>query len=193
MKLISILFISLFAFSNLSEPIAPVKVDMNESSVTWHASKVTGSHFGKVPITEASLDYDNGKINGGSFTMDMTSLTVEDLTDAGSNAKLTGHLKSDDFFSVEKFNTSTMTITNVKGSGNNVEITGDLTIKGITKPVTFPATISTAGGKITATAEITFDRTHYDIKYRSGSYFEDLADRLIYDEVKLDVKLVATL
>lgn len=193
MKLISILFISLFAFSNLSEPIAPVKVDMNESSVTWHASKVTGSHFGKVPITEASLDYDNGKINGGSFTMDMTSLTVEDLTDAGSNAKLTGHLKSDDFFSVEKFNTSTMTITNVKGSGNNVEITADLTIKGITKPVTFPATISTAGGKITATAEITFDRTHYDIKYRSGSYFEDLADRLIYDEVKLDVKLVATL
>lgn len=193
MKLISILFISLFAFSNLSEPIAPVKVDMNESSVTWHASKVTGSHFGKVPITEASLDYDNGKINGGSFTMDMTSLTVEDLTDAGSNAKLTGHLKSDDFFSVEKFNTSTMTIIDVKGSGNNVEITGDLTIKGITKPVTFPATISTSGGKITATAEITFDRTHYDIKYRSGSYFEDLADRLIYDEVKLDVKLVATL
>jgi polyisoprenoid-binding protein YceI len=193
MKLITTLIFIMGTLLSLSENPAPVKVNITESSVTWHASKVTGSHFGKVPISSANLDYADGKITGGTFEMDMKNLTVEDITDAGSNAKLTGHLKSDDFFSVEKYGKSTLKIKSVKSTGgNNHEITGDLTIKGITKPVTFPATVITNNGTITTTAEIKFDRTHYDIKYRSGSYFEDLADKLIYDEVKLDVKLVAT-
>jgi polyisoprenoid-binding protein YceI len=193
MKLITTIFIALTSLIGLSESPAPAKVNISESSVTWHASKVTGSHFGKVPISSANMDYANGKITGGTFEMDMANLTVEDITDAGSNQKLTGHLKSDDFFSVTKFSKSHLKIKNVKSTGgNNYEITGDLTIKGITKPVTFPATVVASNGKITTTAEIKFDRTHYDIKYRSGSYFEDLADKLIYDEVKLDVKLVAT-
>ena len=192
MKLITTLIFAFGTLISLSENPAPVKVNISESSVTWHASKVTGAHFGKVPISTANLDYADGKIIGGSFEMDMKNLTVEDITDAGTNAKLTGHLKSDDFFSVEKFGKSTLKIKSVKSTGgNNHEITGDLTIKGITKPVTFPATVSSTNGSITTTAEIKFDRTHYDIKYRSGSYFEDLADKLIYDEVKLDVKLVA--
>ena len=192
MNVITTLIFALGTLISLSENPAPVKVNISESSVTWHASKVTGAHFGKVPISTAKLDYAEGKIIGGSFEMDMKNLTVEDITDAGTNAKLTGHLKSDDFFSVEKFSKSTLKIKNVKSTcGNKYEITGDLTIKGITKPITFPATVISTNGSITTTAEIKFDRTHYDIKYRSGSYFEDLADKLIYDEVKLDVKLVA--
>jgi polyisoprenoid-binding protein YceI len=121
-------------------------------------------------------------------------LTVEDLTDAKSKGNLTGHLKSDDFFSVEKFNTSSFKITEAKSSnGTDYTITGNLTIKGITQKISFPAKVSVAGKKVTATGQIKFDRTKFEIKYRSGSYFEDLADKMIYDEVKLDVKLVAAI
>lgn len=175
-----------------TETTAPVTVSTSESTITWKAAKVTGEHYGKVKLSDAKLDYANGKITGGSFEMDMTSITVEDITDANSNKRLTDHLKSDDFFSVEKFNKSSFKIKEAKSSnGKDYQITGDLTIKGITNPVTFPAKVEVVGGKITATAKITFDRTKFDIKYRSGSYFENLADKLIYDEVSLDVKLVA--
>lgn len=175
-----------------TETTAPVTVSTSESTITWKAAKVTGEHYGKVKLSDAKMDYANGKITGGSFEMDMTSITVEDITDANSNKRLTDHLKSDDFFSVEKFNKSSFKIKEAKSSnGKDYQITGDLTIKGITNPVTFPAKVEVVGGKITATAKITFDRTKFDIKYRSGSYFENLADKLIYDEVSLDVKLVA--
>jgi polyisoprenoid-binding protein YceI len=138
------------------------------------------------------LDYQNGKIQGGSFELDMTTITVEDITDANSNARLTNHLKSDDFFSVEKFNKSSFKITEAKTSnGQDYQITGDLKIKGISNPVTFPAKLAVQGDQIIATASIVFDRTKFDIKYRSGNYFENLADKLIYDDVSLEVKLVA--
>jgi len=194
MKIISSLLLLLAASWSVLTSNAPVTISKTESTVTWHASKVTGSHYGKVPLSDGKLDYSNGKITGGSFEMDMSKLTVEDITDAGSNQKLTGHLKSDDFFSVTKFPKAMMKITNVKTTdGKTYEMTANLTIKGITTPVTFPATLTMVNGKMVTTAEIKFDRTKYDIKYRSGSYFEDLADKLIYDEVKLDVKLVATI
>lgn len=196
MKLLSVLLLALtVAFSpavELENPVA-LTVDKSESTLSWKAKKVTGEHFGKVPLTDASLDYVEGKITGGSFEIDMTSLTVEDIDDAGSNKKLTDHLKSDDFFSVEKHGKSKFRITEAKSSnGTDYEITGDLTIKDITNPVTFPAKVETNGNKVTAIAKIVFDRTKYDIKFRSGNYFENLADRLIYDDVELDVKLVAT-
>jgi polyisoprenoid-binding protein YceI len=194
MKVISILlFTTLISISMILDKSNPlVSVDKSESTVTWKAKKVTGEHYGKVTIANADLDYENGKIQGGSFTMDMLSITVEDITDEGSNKRLTDHLKSDDFFSVEKFNTSTLKITDAKTSnGKDYQITGDLTIKGTKNQVTFPATLEMVGNKVITTAKITFDRTKFDIKYRSGSYFENLADRLIYDDVNLEVKLVA--
>lgn len=194
MKLITTLIISLGTIFTLSESPAPAVVNKTESTVTWKASKVTGEHWGYVPISDAQLDVTGGKITGGSFELDMVNLTVEDLTDPKSKGNLTNHLKSDDFFSVEKFNKSTFKITSAKTSnGTDYTINGTLTIKGISQPITFPAKASVAGNKMTATGQITFDRTKFDIKYRSGSYFEDLADKMIYDEVKLDVKLVATI
>ena len=190
MKIFTLLFTLVFTAFSLAPKEATV--DTSESTITWTAKKVTGQHHGKVPISSATLDYQNGKILGGTFEMDMSSLTVEDITDPGMNKKLTDHLKSDDFFSVEKHNKSTFKITEAKSSnGKDYQLTGDLTIKNITKPVTFPATVAVNGGKITATGKLTFDRTHYDIKFRSGSYFENLADKMIYDDVELDVKLVA--
>jgi polyisoprenoid-binding protein YceI len=194
MKLIITLIIAFGTFFATNENFAPATVNKTESQVTWKASKVTGEHWGYVPISDAKLDYANGKITGGSFEMDMVNLTVEDLTDPKSKGNLTNHLKSDDFFSVEKFNKATFKITGVKSSSaTDYTITGDLTIKGISKPVSFPAKVAVAGNKMTATGTIKFDRTHYDIKFRSGNYFEDLGDKLIYDEVNLDVKLVATI
>ncbi|WP_304517961.1 YceI family protein [Cecembia rubra] len=169
-----------------------VKVDKNVSTVTWRASKVTGTHFGKVKISQADLDYKNNRIQGGFFEIDMTSITVEDITDPGSNKRLTDHLKSDDFFSVDKFKTSSLKITEAKtANGKDYQINGNLMIKGISNPVSFPATVEVKGGEITATGKITFDRTKYDIKYRSGSFFDGLADRMIYDEVQLEIALVA--
>jgi polyisoprenoid-binding protein YceI len=194
MKFLASLIILLTSVFTFVDSPVPATVSISESTLTWKATKVTGEHFGKVPLADAKLDYANGKITGGSFEMDMTSLTVEDITDAGSNKKLTDHLKSDDFFSVAKFNKSTFVIKQAKTSnGKDYEITGDLTIKGITSPVTFPAKVDVAGKSVTATGTITFDRTKFDIKYRSGNYFENLADKLIYDDVTLDVKLVATI
>lgn len=195
MKLITIIsFISLMFSSVIvgSENEFEAIVSKTESTVTWNAKKVTGEHYGKVQIADAQLDYQNGKIQGGSFEMDMTTITVEDIKDANSNKRLTDHLKSDDFFSVEKFNKSTFKVTEAKSSnGKDYQITGNLVIKGISNPVTFPAKVEVNGDKIIATANIVFDRTKFDIKYRSGNYFENLADRLIYDDVSLEVKLVA--
>lgn len=194
MKLITTLVLGLSTLFAGAEFVAPATVSKTESQVRWEASKVTGTHWGFVPLKNATLDYSGGKIKGGSFDMDMVNLTVEDLTDAKSKGNLTGHLKSDDFFSVEKFNTSSFKITEAKSSnGTDYTITGNLTIKGITQKVSFPAKATVAGKKITATGQITFDRTKFDIKFRSGNYFEDLADKMIYDEVKLDVKLVAAI
>ena len=194
MKLLAMLVLGISTFFAAANLIAPATVNKTESQVRWEASKVTGTHWGYVPLKNATLDYSGGKIKGGSFDMDMVNLTVEDLTDAKSKGNLTGHLKSDDFFSVEKFNTSSFKITEAKSSnGTDYTINGNLTIKGITQKVSFPAKVAVVGKKVTATGQIKFDRTKFEIKYRSGSYFEDLADKMIYDEVKLDVKLVAAI
>ncbi|UJP66005.1 YceI family protein [Mongoliitalea daihaiensis] len=187
---ILMLFAALFSIEDAAETMI---VSKSESTVTWKGKKVTGEHFGKVTISKADLQVVNNRIIGGSFEMDMTSITVEDIKDANSNKRLTDHLKSDDFFSVDTFNKASMVIKDAKTSnGKDYQMTADLTIKGITQPVTFTAKAETQGNKMIATSKIVFDRTKYDIKYRSGNYFENLADRLIYDDVELEVRLVAT-
>ena len=194
MNLITTLILSAATVFTLTENPAPATVNKAESQVRWEASKVTGTHWGYVPLKNANLEVNKGKITGGSFDMDMVNLTVEDLKEEPSKGNLTKHLKSDDFFSVEKFNMATFKITEAKTSnGKDYTISGTLTIKGISQPISFPASVAVAGGKLTATGQITFDRTKFDIKFRSGNYFENLGDKLIYNEVKLDVKLVASM
>jgi polyisoprenoid-binding protein YceI len=125
----------------------------------------------------------------------MASITDIDLKDAEYNKKLLNHLKSDDFFNVEKFPTAVLKIKNAKSvegfTGPTYEITADLTIKGKTNEVKFPAMIQTKDGKTTATANITIDRTKWDIKYGSGKFFTGLGDKVINDEFKLDVALAS--
>lgn len=169
------------------------KVDTQASSVNWKAYKVTGQHFGTVNLKSGSLQFAGDVLTGGSFEMDMTSIKVAD-TQGEWGAKLEGHLKSDDFFSVEKHPTSTFVITKVasRGTPGSYRISGNLTIKGITKEIKFDATVTVAGGKAGAETMFKVDRTDYDIRFRSGNFFENLGDKTIYDEFDMTVKLAAS-
>jgi polyisoprenoid-binding protein YceI len=188
------------ASENPAKPAAHTKaayavyqVDNQQSKLTWTAKKVTGSHAGAIAVSAGQLDIDKNVLKGGSFTLDTRSITVTDITNADMNGKLVGHLKSDDFFSVEKHPTATFVITSATAKGGgNYDVTGNLTIKGITNPVSFPATLTVAGGQATAKATVTVDRTKFDIKYRSKNFFENLGDKAIYDDFTLDVTLVAS-
>ncbi|MGV3588547.1 MAG: YceI family protein [Adhaeribacter sp.] len=187
---------------NKTEVKAPVKgatsltVDTEASTINWNAKKVGGAHNGTVKLAKGTLNLDGTKLTGGNFVMDMTSIKDVDITNEGMNQKLTGHLKSEDFFGVEKNPTSTFNITKAAPVGKakdgvaNYNITGNLTIKGITHPVTFPATVKVNGNSAEATAKITVDRIKYDIKFRSG-IIGTAADKIIEDTFTLDVKLVA--
>jgi polyisoprenoid-binding protein YceI len=175
------------ASATASTPIDGEKkeVKTKESKVTWKAYKVTGSHTGTVDLKEGALMFDGDKLTGGEFVVNMASLVSTDL-EGEYKGKLEGHLKSDDFFGVETHPISKLVFTKVKSSGkNSYEVKGDLTIKGITKPITFD--VSIYGSKATATMKV--DRAEYDVRYGSGSFFDNLGDKTIYDEFDLVVDL----
>lgn len=155
------------------------------STIAWKGYKVTGSHNGNINLKDGSLSFDNNQLTGGSFTVDMTSLISTDL-EGEWKGKLEGHLKSDDFFGVESHPTATLVFNTVSAkSKNSYDVTADLTIKGITNPINF--TLAVYGNKANATLKI--DRAQYQIKYGSGSFFDNLGDKAIYDEFDLVVDL----
>tara|TARA_R110002020_G_scaffold445961_1_gene658051 strand:- start:135310 stop:135888 length:579 start_codon:yes stop_codon:yes gene_type:complete len=184
----SLLFAIVFgSVATASTPVDGEKkeVKIPESTVTWKGYKVTGSHTGTIDLKEGSLEFEGDKLIGGEFVVDMTSLVSTDL-EGDSKGKLEGHLKSDDFFGVESNPTSKLVFTSVKATGkNSYEVKGDLTIKGKTNPVTFD--VSVYGSKATATLKV--DRSKFDVKYGSGSFFDNLGDKTIYDEFDLVVDL----
>jgi polyisoprenoid-binding protein YceI len=179
---LSILFVSLF-----SMVISQNKnVDLRKSEITWTGSKVTGTHYGNVSLKDAKLEFDNGKLKSGFFTIDMTSLTVTDIKGASAD-KLLAHLKSDDFFSVSTYNEATLELIQVAHVKDfDYVIVGNLTIKGITKMVKFEAVIKDNS----ASATVVVDRTEYGIKYGSGSFFDNLGDKAINNNFNLQVNLV---
>lgn len=182
-----------------TSPTRPAKattytVDTEQSKLTWNAKKVGGEHNGVIKLTKGELTVDGTKLTGGSFVADMS--TMRDTDKPEPNGRLMGHLKSDDFFGVEKNPTSTFKITKVtpiagaKAGEANFNVTGDLTIKGITKPQTFPAVVSVAGNTVEASAKLAVNRIDYDIKYRAA-LIGTAADKIIEDTFSLDLKLVA--
>jgi polyisoprenoid-binding protein YceI len=158
-----------------------------QSNIDWVGRKVTGAHNGTIAIKAGSLSVNDGKLTGGEFTIDTTSIKILDVTDAGTNGQFAGHLASDDFFSIEKYPEATLNITSV--SGNHVE--GELTIKGITHPIGFDADIAINADTLTASAKLVIDRTKYEMKFRSGNFFKDLGDTLIYNDFDLNVSITA--
>jgi polyisoprenoid-binding protein YceI len=171
--------------STLSVTAQTKKVDASKSSINWLAKKVTGQHNGTINIKDGALVFKGKKLVGGTFTADMATVTATDLT-GEYLGKLNGHLKSDDFFSTAKFATSTLVFKTIGAKGKDVyTVTADLTIKGITNPVTFDITVADNS----ATTKFMVDRTKYDIKYGSKSFFESIGDKAIYDEFELTVNL----
>ena len=186
---LSLVLTVLFGSATIAaEPIDGEKkaVNVEKSTVTWKGYKVTGSHHGTVDLKEGHLIFDGEKLTGGEFTVDMASLVSNDL-EGEYKGKLEGHLKSDDFFGTDAHPNANLVFTKVKSTGkNSYEVTGDLTIKGKTNPVTFD--LSVYGSK--ATANVKIDRSKYDVRYGSGSFFDNLGDKTIYDEFDLVVDLV---
>lgn len=169
------------------------KVIATQSSVSWTGKKVTGAHHGTISINDGTLLLHDNKFSGGSFVIDTTSIKILDITDPDTNAQFAGHLFSEDFFATESFPEASFTLTNSEYiSSSNYLLTGNLTIKGITNPVEFPATVLVTADEINASGKIIVDRTKYDMKFRSGNFFTNLGDTLIYNEFELDVKLTAS-
>ncbi|WP_395809772.1 YceI family protein [Daejeonella sp.] len=172
------------AFNPIKDDI--YTVDVERSTIEWSAKKVGGGHAGTVKIAGGNLIYTGKALKSGSFQMNMSSITSD-------NARVTTHLKSDDFFSTEKNPMSKFEITKVTSAGaDRVNITGNLSIKGFTHPVTFPATVKQQKGVLVAVASgIRVDRTKYDIKFRSKTFFGDIGDKAIDDEFELSINLTA--
>lgn len=176
----SLLFISSFVLFNAQTK----SIDVSSSTINWKGSKVLSAHYGNIDFKSGSLIFKDDKVVGGNFVVDMTSIVCTDLEAGKGKEKLEKHLKNEDFFDVENHPTSTLVFKKIKTLDNNLyEITADLTIKGITQSVTFSLNVaSTKGG-----GQLVFDRTKYDIKYGSGSFFDNLGDRAISNDIELNV------
>jgi polyisoprenoid-binding protein YceI len=182
------------SLTTIAKPAKPVvfKADIKGSKITWLAKKATGEHAGNVSVSDGTFTVENNTLKAATFEIDTRTITDTDIADEAGNAKLVGHLKSTDFFSVEAHPKATFVLTSAtKAASDAYNVKGNLTIKGITNEVSFPATVVISGKKLNATAKITIDRTKYDIKFRSKNFFENLGDKVIYDEFNLNVALVA--
>ena len=161
------------------------EVSITKSSVTWKGYKVTGSHTGIIALKSGSLSFEDSKLVGGVFVMDMNSIACTDL-EGVYKGELEGHLKSDDFFGVENNPNARLVFNNITGGEKGVyTIKGDLTIKGKTNSVLFDLTVN----EHNATTALKINRAKYDVKYGSTSFFEGLKDKAIYDEFDLQVNL----
>ena len=179
LAIVALVAFTTFSFTRIDGDKKEVKIE--QSKVQWKGYKVTGSHEGIISLQSGSLIFDEDKLVGGEFVMNMTSITVTDL-EGEYKEKLEGHLKSDDFFGIENHPTATLVFKDVTASGKNAyTVNADLTIKGITNPTSF--TISIYGNK--ATASLKIDRTKYNVKYGSANFFDGLKDKAIYDEFDL--------
>jgi len=183
MKKLLILFLLTGVFS-----VSQAQVDLGNSSVKWTGTQISGkSHYGSLSFKSADVSFNGNELVGGSFVVDMNSLSVDDLSGKGKKS-LEGHLMSNDFFSVEMFNTSELKIEKVTKTGNNkYNATANLTIKGSTHSAQVSFDLNESN---TMTAKLVFDRSKYDVRYGSGSFFENLGDKLILDDIELEVTLV---
>ena len=175
-KLLTIALGALFALN-----IGAVEIDTKKSVINWKGEKVSGKHNGTLKFKSGDAEIKDGDLAGGTFVVDMNSLDVIDL-EGDWKTKFLGHMKSGDFFNVEKYPTSKLVVTEVKGSKGK----GNLTIKDKTHPVTFSYK---KDGKAFS-GSFTFDRTKYGMIYNSGNFFKDLGDKLIKDEVNVDYRIV---
>ena len=182
--------IGLLSFTTLKK--STYKVDAQMSSLAWLAKKVTGQHNGTIKIASGAFVVNENKVEGGEFTIDMTTIACSDLQGEYAG-KLLSHLNGEDFFAVDKNPTATLKlkkVTETKVAGT-FDVVADLTIKGITDEIKFPAQIVVGANQVKAMADFMVNRTKFGIKYGSKSFFASIGDKAIYDEFNLKVNLVA--
>ena len=190
---IPVLLVAAFLISSftISPHTNDVKVNTKNSKLIWTGSKPTRSHTGTIDIVSGFLTFDHGNFVGGTFSIDMQSLATNDMSEE-SNKKLDRHLKNEDFFDVEKFSDANLKITKVfKIDDRNYSVLADLTMKGITNPISFEAEVTGSGNSFVAAAKFTIDRTKWGVEYKSGNIFKNLGDKIIYDDIELDVFLIS--
>ncbi len=188
-----LLFLPLLAvLAMAATTVTNYTVDTAYSNIVWTGYKVTGQHTGNVKVKSGNLQFADGVLTGGSFEIDMNSITCTDMQGEYGD-KLVGHLKSDDFFGVATHPTAKFVITRIipQDTKGNYKIIGDLTIKNTTKPAKFFANVVDKGAEINASGKLVIDRSEYDVRFGSGSFFDGLGDKTIYDEFDLQIWLVA--
>jgi polyisoprenoid-binding protein YceI len=186
MKTIKTILLAAIVFASSATFAQKMMVDTKKSTLKWHGEKVTGEHWGNIDIKSGWFTWKNDKITDGEFVIDMNTITNTDIEDAEYNAKLVGHLKSDDFFGVATYPTAKLEIKSTSAFKNNkAKVKAHLTIKETTLPIEFEA--QKEGNWFMA--EIIVDRSKYDVRYGSGSFFDDLGDKMIYDDFTMTVKL----
>lgn len=176
--LLVLLLTTTFAFGS----VKPIPI--TSATIEWKAYKIAYERWGTIQLKSGELLFEDDALTGGNFVVDMTSIQVTSL-EGKKKASLEKHLRSDDFFGIEEFPTAEMVITAVESTTDGYNVTGDFTIKGQTHPVTFPMVVN---GN-TATAKVKIDRTKYNVRYGSDTFFDNLGNRVIYNEFGLNVKL----
>ena len=189
------LALTLGASANNDEGTTRYRVDATASSITWHATKVTGEHMGTVDVTNGYLSMTDGELVAANVIANMETIRCTDLEGEWGD-KLVGHLNSDDFFNVTEHKTSSFTLRNIEALAETEgdathTVTGDFTIRGITKSVTFDAKVADNNGKLSIEGSVVLDRAQFEVKYGSGSFFDNLGDNLIHDNFTVGFNLVA--
>jgi polyisoprenoid-binding protein YceI len=185
-----ILMVTLFAGAQLNAQEKQM-ADPSATKISWYGDKIIGSaHTGTIGLMDGWLSTDGNVITGGEFRVDMKSMVNTDIKDEKSRERLIGHLKSDDFFGVEKYPVAKLVVTgSSEFSDGKATVRGNLTVKEATHPVEFTALWTKSGDVSTYTATIVFDRSKYDVRFGSGKFFSNLGDNAINDEIKLEVQL----
>lgn len=180
-----------------------VAVDLKESKVGWYGSKPGGDHYGEVLLSEGILQMEDGELTGGKFSIDMSTISNQDLENETQNANLVNHLKSPDFFNVDSFPHAQFMITGIAvyegapledGQMPTHLISGDLTIKEITRNIQFPAMIKAEDGLVRASVPRFFiDRSEWDVRWGSTTIFPNLRERIVHDDIGISIELIASL
>ena len=175
---------------NVKLPIGDHSVLYDYSNLTWKGQKITGSsHTGNLSFKSAKIKISEEGIISGNLIIDMNTMTCTDIENSKYNKYLVDHLKNDDFFSTDKFPESKIKFQSIKRTENMIEFDGTLTIKNISNPISFTANLYESDGKILVSSDLVFDRSKFDIRYGSGTFFENLGDDLILDEINIEVNL----
>lgn len=170
-------------------------IDIKRSGINWTGKKLSGSHSGRMGIDKGVITVSGGEVTEANIVVNVVQLSVTDIEDAEKNANLVGHLKSPDFFNTEAFPQATFELSAIKPSkeGSGYTAYGNVTIKGITNQTEFTLNYLGKDGELHLKGSATIDRTLFDIKYGSASFFDDLGDRAIYDEFEITFRIAASL